>query len=388
MAFGQSHDNIMEILEGGLNNIPGVKTAGVKEGKYGVALIVFDKVCKAEGVYTRNKMMAAPLQVTKGKVKGGIRAIVANSGNANCSTGRRGFKDARWMCKKAAAEIGVGEKNVVVASTGIIGRYLDLDIIEDRIEEAAKRLGKNSLDAAQAIMTTDKKAKQLCMDFGEFKIAGIAKGSGMVHPNMATMLCFIATDAIFRRGDLKDAVKDSFNMMSIDNDMSTNDMVLLVSTGEKRAKDFRKALTLFCQEMVQIMVADGEGVTKMMEIKVTGAKTVRDARKAARAIADSYLVKTSVFGNNPNWGRVAAAVGYSGADIAEEKMRIWYKIGGKKTLLYDGSVKKVDKGALGREMKKHDEIGIIVNLKLGSGEAKAWAGDLSYEYIRINAEYN
>jgi len=378
----------MKIIEGGLNNIAGVKTAGFKEGRYGVSLIAFDKVCKAEGVFTTNKICAAPVKVTKSKLKNGVQAIVANSGNANCSTGEKGIEDAEAMCRKTADVLGINEKNVVVASTGIIGRYMEMDIVNQRIEQVAKKLGKGSLDAAKAIMTTDKRPKELCMDFDGFRIAGISKGSGMIHPNMATMIGLIVTDAEFKGGDLKKAVDSSFNMMGVDNDMSTNDTVLLVSTGAKKADNFLDALTQFCQEMTKMMIADGEGVTKVVEIEVSGAKSVADARKAARAIADSYLVKTAVFGNNPNWGRVAAAAGYSGAELDESKMKIWYEVNGKKTLLFYGFAKEFDKPALGEEMKKVKDVRIIVDLGLGNSSAKAWSGDLSCDYVKINAEYN
>jgi len=377
----------MKFLQGGLDNL-GVESGGFKEGKYGVALIKFPKVCKAEAVYTTNKMIAPPLKVTKAKIKNGVQAIVANSGNANCSTGERGIKDAEWMCAKTAKELGVKEKNVIVASTGIIGKYVDKDVLAQRIERVSKQMGKNCGDAARAIMTTDTKPKELCIDFGGFKIAGIAKGAGMIHPNMATMICFMATDAAFKSGELKKAADESFNLMSVDNDMSTNDIVVLVSTGEKKAANFLGALTTFCQEMAKLMVADGEGVTKVIKIEVKGAKNAADAKKAARAIADSYLVKCAVFGNNPNWGRVAAAAGYSGSALVEEKMKIWYEVAGKKTLLYDGFAKEFDKAALGREMQGVKEVGIIVDLGLGKGAAKAWTGDLSYDYVKINAEYN
>ncbi len=377
----------MKKLEGGFDNL-GIRTAGLKDGKYGLAMIVFDKVCKADGVYTTNKMCAAPVKVTRGRIKNGVQAIVANSGNANCSTGERGLEDAEAMCAEAAKRLGIDGKNVVVSSTGIIGRYIDIELVRRLIGEAAKRLGKNCGDAARAIMTTDTKPKELCMDFGSFKIAGISKGAGMIHPNMATMLCFIATDAAFGDGDLKAAADASFNMMSIDNDMSTNDTVLLVSTEGKKISGFREALTEFCQEMARMMVADGEGVTKVIEIEVRGAKSTSDARKAARAIADSCLTKTAVFGNNPNWGRVAAAAGYSGAELDERKMKIWYEVAGKRTLLYDGFAKEFDKPALGDEMKKAKGIGIIVDLGLGGGSAKAWSGDFSFDYVKINAEYN
>jgi glutamate N-acetyltransferase/amino-acid N-acetyltransferase len=341
-------------------------------------------------VFTKNKIVAAPVKITRDRLKNDVQAIVINSGNANCSTGEQGMRDAEGIAWKLSEELHLDEKNVAVASTGIIGKYMDTTLVKKQVDECIKIMGQNSMEAAKAIMTTDTLPKNLCIDFGDFKIAGIAKGSGMIHPDMATMLCFIVTDANFEKGELKKAVDKSFNMMSVDNDMSTNDSVLLVSTGEKSVgkKNFQESLTAFCHEVAGMLIADGEGVTKLVEIEVGGAKTVHGARKAARAIADSYLVKSSVFGNNPNWGRVAAAVGYSGADMVEEKMRIWYQIGEKKTLLFDGFAQEFDKGALGREMQTVDKIRVIVDLGMGKESARAWSGDLSYNYVKINAEYN
>ncbi len=377
----------MKILEGGLDNL-NVKTAGIRNGKNGLALIVFDQVCKAEGVFTTNRMSAAPVQITRERIKNGIQAIVATSGNANCATGEQGLRDAESIAWKAAEELGIDEKNVAIASTGIIGEYLDTSLIKKQIEEGVKSLGKNSSKAAQAIMTTDTRPKELCMDFGRFKIAGIAKGSGMIHPHMATMLCFIVTDAEFEGGVLRKAVDETLNMVSVDNDMSTNDTVLLVSVGDKRVDGFAEALRIFLEEIAGMLIADGEGVNKLVEIRVVGAKNKGEARAAAHAIADSMLVKTSVFGNNANWGRVAAAVGYSGAEIDMERMKIWYGIGGKKILLYNGAAMEVDKEGIEDLMKKNDKIEIVVDLGLGDGEARAWSGDLSYEYVKINASYS
>ena len=376
----------MKNLEGGLNNL-GVKTAGIKEGKNGLALLVFDKACEAEGIYTTNRMVAAPVKLTRKRIGNGVQAIVVNSGNANCSTGEQGLRDAEGIAWKVGEELKIDENNVMVASTGLIGKYMDTTLVKDQVERASKMMGENSGDAARAIMTTDTKPKELCIDFGEFKIAGIAKGAGMIHPNMATMLCFIVTDAGFEKGDLKGAADESFSMMSVDNDMSTNDMVLLVSTGKKAAHNFQESLTIFCQEMAGMIIADGEGVTTLVEIDVSGAKNKGDAKLVARAIADSCLVKTSVFGNNPNWGRVAAAVGYSGAEMEEERMKISYEVNGQNYLLFNGFAQDFDKQALGEEMEKMEKIKIIVDLGLGQGSAKAWSGDMSYDYIKINAEY-
>jgi glutamate N-acetyltransferase/amino-acid N-acetyltransferase len=379
----------MKRLPGGLDNL-NVRTAGLKDGKYGLALVVFDKVCPIRGVFTTNKMKAAPLLVTKKKLKNGIQAIVINSGSANCATGEKGLQDAEAMCRIVSGELGISAKNVAVASTGIIGRFLDMGLIGKQIKQAAGSLNRSaggSLNVAKAIMTTDTAPKELAMDFGGFKIAGIAKGAGMIHPNMATMLCFIVTDASLDGIDLKDAVDKSFNMISVDNDTSTNDTVLLVSTGNKKGT-VNQALTIFCQEMAKMLVSDGEGVTKLVEIEVVNAKNEEDAKKAARTIATSNLLKTAVFGNNPNWGRVAAALGYSGADVDYEKLKIFYEIKGEKTKLYDGKTIDFDYKKLSDKLEGTDELRIIVDLGIGKGKALAWSGDMSYDYIKINAGYS
>jgi len=385
----------MKLLSGGLSNIEGIRLAGVKEGKKGLALVVFDKAYPAAGVFTTNKLKAAPVQLTQGKLKEGnsIQAAVLNSGNANCATGWRGMKDAKSMCGIVSNELELNPSNVAVGSTGIIGKFMDMTLIKNQIMEAAQKLGSTKSDndsAAEAIMTTDTKPKSLCMDFGDFRIAGIAKGAGMILPNMATMLCVIATDAkLDGIGDaLRKSVADSFNMISIDNDMSTNDMVLLVSTGKAgKSKNFLPALTEFCQEMAKMMVRDGEGVTKLVEIQVKGAKNEEDARRIAKHISTSSLVKTAMFGNNPNWGRVAAATGSSGAEVDFEKLKIWFDIGGEKTLLYKGGAQEFDFKGTAKKLETSQEVKIIVDCGLGTGNALSWSGDMSYEYVKINAEY-
>ena len=385
----------MKIMEGGLSTISGAKFYGVKEGNKGLALIVMGKECTAAGVFTKNNLKAAPVLVSQEKVKYKIRVIVANSGNANCATGQKGIGDARKMCQMAGEKTRIDEKAVAVASTGIIGKFLNLDLTENQMVECAKNLtntSEASKKTAEAIMTTDTELKELALESGDFKIAGIAKGAGMLYPNLATMLCFIITDADLSRDELQrsleKAVDNSFNMISVDNDMSTNDMVILLSTNEKKSTGFEEALTLFCQEMAKKMVKDGEGVTKMVEIIVDGAKNDQEAGKVARHISTSALVKTAIFGNNPNWGRVAASVGSSSVDFDVEKMKIIYEMDGKKILLFDGSATEFDFKGTKKMLENVSEFKILVDLGVGNGKAVAWTGDFSFEYVKINAEYN
>jgi glutamate N-acetyltransferase / amino-acid N-acetyltransferase len=376
----------MKILKGGLSNIEGITFSGTKDGKYGLMMAVFDKPLDAAITVTNNKLKAAPIIVTKDKKK--LQGFVANSGNANCATAERGVKDAKKMCSLLADKYGLDENQVAVASTGIIGRYLDMGIISNQISSLSlDSSADSSKKAAEAIMTTDTVAKELCIDFGGFKIAGIAKGAGMICPNMATMICFMVTDAD-AEPELKEAVNGSFNMISIDNDMSTNDIALLVTTRKNKVEqsEFNQAITLFCQEMAKLMVADGEGVSKLIEFEVT-AQCESDARAVARHLSQSELIKTAMFGNNPNWGRIGASVGASAEHFDEKKMKISFLINGKKFLLYDGSPREFDFKEASNALKTAKEIGVFVDIG-GDSKARSWSGDLSYEYVKINAEYN
>jgi len=391
----------MEFISGGLSNIKGIRFGSTKEGKHGLVLIASDSICNSVGVFTTNKSAAVPVILTRDRLKGGIQAIVANSGNANACTGEQGYENALKTSSAVAAELGIESKNVAIASTGIIGKQLDIDLITSQIKRVAGRLDNNkkaSMDAAKAIMTTDTVPKEICYRFkledGTIAhIAGIEKGSGMISPNMATMLCFLYTDAPierkFMQKCLNESVENSFNMISVDNDMSTNDSVLLLSTnkGELRSQNFREALNLVCKELAKKIVMDGEGATKFIEIKVMNARREEEARRIAKMIAASMLVKTAMFGNNPNWGRIASAVGSAGVEFDLDKLKIGFEIKGKKIPLFNGEPLEFDFKALAEKLKGVKEIKILVDLSMGKEDAVAWSSDLSYDYVKINAEY-
>lgn len=396
----------MKIIEGGICAVNTLMASGARKGKYGLSIIL-NKGSNAAAVFTSNKVRAAPVILTEEAVKDGkISAIVANSGNANCFTGQEGMKDAKEMAKKVARSLNIEPKDVAVASTGIIGRKLPMDIINDLIEESIEGLENSPLaskSAAEAIMTTDTYPKEISVQTElkngtVIKIGGITKGSGMIAPNMGTMLCFIATDAMASPEELQNALKiavdKSFNMVVVDGDESTNDTVLLMAGKGSGQIDenFQEALNFICTELAKMMVKDGEGATKYMEITVNGAARFEDAKDAARAIAGSTLVKTALFGADPNWGRIVAAVGYSGAEIDENIIDVTFESD-------NNSVEIVRKGSIiasegteeleaAEKIMKNDEIKIIVDLNLGKYSATAYGCDLTYDYVKINSEYS
>jgi glutamate N-acetyltransferase/amino-acid N-acetyltransferase len=325
--------------------------------------------------------------------KGEVQAVIANSGNANaCVAG--GLEDAKKMCEIAAKKLGISPEKVAVASTGIIGRKIDLAVIEKLADKASKGLSSSpegSTNAARAIMTTDTKEKQLSFEYKGVDIGGICKGAGMIAPNMATMLCFITTNADLGSADLHDCLKksadDTFNMLVIDNDMSTNDMVLLLSSGTVKCgkDDFQFLLSHLSRELAKMMAADGEGATKFVEVEVTGAKDKETARKAVKAIISSSLVKTAMHGENPNWGRIAAAMG-SVIEYDFEKIDLYFSSGKEKAAVVEkGEMKDL---ASARKVLKNAKIKVSVNLNSGKESAVGWGCDMTSGYIKINAEYN
>lgn len=378
----------------------GAAAAGVKDGvpdRADVALIVSDRPCVAAGVFTTNKVIAAPCVLTRRHVESGaIRAIVVNAGNANACTGDRGERDALAMAEAAAAVIGARAREVAVASTGVIGVPLPVERIVTALR--AVRLDAAWEDAARAIMTTDTRPKLAAraarLAQGTVHVGGIAKGAGMIHPDMATLLAFVMTDAQIDRSSadelLRGAVRDSFNAISVDGDTSTNDMVLLLANGasgvevgrDDRAA-FKEALDGVCADLARAVVADGEGATKVFEVHVIGAASADDARRAARTITSSDLVKTAIHGADPNWGRILAAAGRSGAQLDQRRASVRIA----DVIVFDrGTPRAFDGGAL-RRILERPTIEIEVDLGLGSGSARAWGSDLSAEYVRINAEY-
>lgn len=399
------------IVKGGVCSAKGFRAAGVGaaikyEGRNDIALIVADAPCAAAAVFTTNRVAAAPVLYDREIVKGGrVQAILANSGCANACTGEAGLKDAKLSALVTAGELGIDPQHVLVASTGVIGRRLPMERLLDGMRQAAGRLGRTAehgLAAEKAVMTTDTKPKQACatvtIDGRKVTVGGMSKGSGMIEPNMATMLGFITTDAAISPAMLKRAlslaIAKSFNRLVVDGDESTNDSVFLLASGcagnapivrgGEDFESFRSALEAVCISLAKQMATDGEGATKFVTVTVRGAKSEKDAARAARAVAKSPLAKTSWFGRDPNWGRVLAAVGYSGADVVDTKAEVFYD----KVWAYRfgkiADAAQLEK--LAKVMKK-DAFEVVVDLHLGTGESSVYTCDFSLDYVHINADY-
>lgn len=379
------------IKDAQVTSTPGFKAGGIASGvknkeKLDLGVLISDVPATTAAVYTTNSVKAAPLKVCVQHLKDGVaQAIVVNSGNANCFTGKMGYSLAQNTAQFAGELLGIKKEDVLVASTGIIGQILPYDKIAAALPELAKSLSPENAAGksfAEATLTTDKypKSSGVEVEIGSktVTIVGCAKGSGMLAPNMATMLSFITTDCDIEHSLLQEAllksVNNSFNMITVDGCMSTNDMVVVMANGkadnpkikknDENYQLFADALSNVCLELAKKLVRDGEGVTKFVEIAITGAESEEDAKRAAFAVANSYLVKTAVFGENPNWGRVAQALGTIGLNITEDTLKINF------TSL------------------KEDTVTIHADLGLGDKSATVYTSDLSYEYVRINAEYN
>lgn len=389
----------------------GFRLAGVHCGVKGnpekrdLVLVVSEAAAVAAGVYTQNLVYAAPVTLSRQRTPSDrIRAVVVNSGNANACTGDRGFEDARRMAELAAAACGAEEDQALVLSTGIIGVYLPMDKIARGIEAAAVQLGSDEdalLSAARGMMTTDTVPKlagrTLSLRGGEIQITGLAKGAAMIGPHMATMLGLVLTDAALKpemaQSELRAAVDASFNSISVDGHMSTNDTVLLLANGAAdRAPlagddlvQFRRALGEVCVELAKAIPADGEGATHLVTIEVTGCSTTKAARQIAKTIAESALVKTAVAGADPNWGRIVSAAGYAGVpfDPAGVSLRV------NGFLLYQaGTPAEFDAKAASHSIRENRDT--LVQLELSEGEAavRFWTTDLTAEYVRLNADYH
>ncbi|MBC7104773.1 MAG: bifunctional glutamate N-acetyltransferase/amino-acid acetyltransferase ArgJ, partial [Firmicutes bacterium] len=370
----------------------GVK-AGIKKHKKDLALIYSECSAAVAGTFTTNRVKAAPLLVTMSRVASGTaRAVVANSGNANACTGREGYRDALLMAREAARAMNVPEEQVLVASTGLIGERLPLERIVAALPEAVRRLSREGHgDAAEAIMTTDTVPKEaaVAVEIGgrRVTVGGMAKGAGMIHPRMATMLAFLTTDAALTPealgAALRRAVDETFNMITVDGDTSTNDMVLLLANG--RAENplivregpelaaFTAGLVAVCGKLARAIARDGEGATRLIEVEVRGAASVDDARAVARAVAGSSLVKAAVHGGDANWGRIMCAAGYSGAEFDPECVDIFL---GCERVVCDGRGVPHD-GERVREALLAPTVRIVLDLKAGEGKATAWGCDLS-----------
>lgn len=399
-------------LDGGFSVIKNLKVSGAREGKYGVAIIVSPN-SNASAVFTSNKVVAAPVIYTKKVIKDGkLSAIFVNSGNANCFTGEQGLKDCETLAELVSKDLKISKDEIAVSSTGVIGRQMPIDIISKVAYEAISKLGnspENSLAAAKAIMTTDTFPKECVVEVtlksGEkVKIAGITKGSGMIAPNMGTMLSFIVTDAVMPAGEINNALKQaagiSFNMIVVDGDESTNDTCLMMANGEsgvevvnngKLDSNFQEALNYLCIDLAKKMARDGEGATKFIEANVCGAKDIEDAKLAAKSIISSSLFKSAVFGGDPNWGRIVSAIGYSGCDLNPDIVTIAIASDEDEVdLVRNGEILAFeDTPYLERAEKimQTKNITVNVDLDLGDGEATAWGCDLTYDYVKINAEY-
>ncbi|GAB5046919.1 bifunctional glutamate N-acetyltransferase/amino-acid acetyltransferase ArgJ [Thermodesulfovibrio sp. TK110] len=378
-----------------------VAKAGIKyPDRYDIALIYSKKPAHVAGVFTTNQIKAAPVKICMKRIRSGqAQALILNSGNANACTGQRGIEDALKITDYLADKLNINKEHVLPLSTGVIGLPLPVEKIIKAVDELVSSLGNaQPLQVAEAIMTTDTFPKLTYRQIGQdtaVTILGICKGAGMISPNMATMLCSILTDAKIdsdlMKEILRDAVAQSFNSITVDGDMSTNDTVLMLANGESNMKierktalwkQFKDALTDLCIELSRMIVKDGEGATKFITINVKGAKTAQDAKRVARAVANSLLVKTAFYGCDPNWGRVIAAVGYSGVSLKEEKVEIY--ING--ICLFDRGSPTMRQEEL-KEFLKQREIEILINLNLGTAKATIFTTDLSEEYVRINSAY-
>jgi glutamate N-acetyltransferase/amino-acid N-acetyltransferase len=413
---------MFKIIDGGITAPQGFKATGVNCGvkklRKDLALIVSDVPAVAAGTFTSNQVKAAPVLLDIERIVSGKgQAIVANSGNANACTGKQGIADAKKMAATVAKSLKIKPDLVYVSSTGVIGQRLPIDKMLKGIEHAAKQLSpQGGHDAAHAIMTTDRIAKEVALEFEidgkACRMAGICKGAGMINPHMvgphATMLCYITTDAAIEakvlQSVLEDSVDRSFNHVTIDSDQSTNDTVIVLANGvagnkkitaasRKDLATFKEALQFICTSLAKLIAKDGEGATKLVEIIVEGAKTNSDALAAAKAVANSPLVKTAIFGTDANWGRILCAVGYCGIKLDPEKVDI--SIGGRKndtedfeglTLVKKGKGSGYDE-AEAKEVLKHPEILIHINLNAGKASSYYWTCDFTLDYVKINASY-
>ena len=401
----------MKQIDGGITAVSGIRAAGVHAGikkaaeTKDVALIVTDAPATAAGVFTKNSVTAAPVFVCREHLTDGrAQAVIVNSGNANACTGEVGMANAQRMAAATAEQLGIDADLVLVSSTGVIGQQLPMDKIENGIQAAASALStEGGADAAEAIMTTDTYPKSVAVEIEihvdvSVRIGGIAKGSGMIAPNMATMLSYLTTDAKINAEVLQVAlnrvVDDTYNLLTVDTDRSTNDTVLILATGRAGNAEivtadgdnyeaFCEGLLFVCTELVKMLARDGEGATKLVEVVVKHARNRDDAEKAARAVAESPLVKTAVFANDANWGRIMMAIGKSGAAFDPYQVDVWLA---DYQLVKDG----MDAGYNEDEataLFAQDPVRITIDIRAGDAAVTMWTCDYSYDYIRINADY-
>ena len=400
----------MEYIKGGVCAPKGFVASGIccgirKTGKNDLALIVSQKKAATAGVYTKNLVKGAPIIVTQKNIANGYaRAIIANSGNAN-TCNDNGIAIAEGMCELVELYTGVHAHDVVVASTGVIGQKLSLDPIKLGMPNLVCGLGNNSDEAAKAIMTTDTVKKEVALQFEvagkTAKIGAIAKGSGMIHPDMATMLVFVTTDAAITQQMLQKAlnacIQDTFNMISVDRDTSTNDTMIVMANGMAENAEitaegedfeaFKAALYEICLYLSRCIAKDGEGATKLLECKVTGAKSVEDARLIAKSVICSPLLKCAMFGSDANWGRVLCAIGYAGANVDIEKVSVGFKSEAGEIYVCENGRGIEFSEEKAKEVLSCSEIIIDVALSDGEAAATAFGCDLTYDYVKINGDY-
>ena len=402
----------MKLISGGVCAAKGYKANGIHCGirknhsKKDLALIVSDVPASAAAVYTTNLVKGAPLTVTKNNIADGIaQAVICNSGNAN-TCNYNGIEIAEEMCGLVSEHTGICARNVVVASTGVIGQVLDITPIANGMEELAAGLSyEGSENAAMAIMTTDTVKKEVAVEFtvgGKIcRMGGIAKGSGMIHPNMATMLVFITTDCAISSEMLRKAlshdITNTFNMLSIDGDTSTNDMVTVLANGLAGNEEitaegedftaFMEALNTITVQLCRMVAGDGEGATKLLECIATGADTQEAAKIAAKSVICSSLLKAAMFGADANWGRVLCAIGYSGADVDVSKIGVTFRSAKGEVCVCQNGAGIPFSEEIAKEVLLEKEIEILITLGDGPYGATAWGCDLTYDYVKINGDY-
>ncbi|MCL2070475.1 MAG: bifunctional glutamate N-acetyltransferase/amino-acid acetyltransferase ArgJ [Treponema sp.] len=405
----------MKEINGGVCAPKGFRAGGIFCGikpssqKRDLALIYSEKLCNAAAVFTKNRVKAASVQLTQKHISAGLlRAIIANSGNANACTGDAGHAAARKMAELAADLFAISPGHVAVASTGVIGVPLPIAAIESGIEALGNSLqGDEAGHAAalEAIMTTDTRKKECSLEIEldgvPVRLGGMVKGSGMIHPDMATMLCFITTDAAVSKqaldAGLRRAVGCSFNRLSVDGDTSTNDTVIIMANGQAgnviieegtpAFELFSQALEKLCVDLARKTARDGEGATKLLTASVSGAKDEETAEKLAKAVVSSSLVKAACFGADANWGRVLCAMGYSGADFEPGEVDVFFAAGGKEVQVCQGGVSLAFSEDEAKSLLSQEEITIRIKAGSSSGSAEAWGCDLTYDYVKINGDY-
>jgi len=399
----------MEWLEGGITAVPGILASGIHggikaNGKRDLALIYSSVPARATAVFTSNQVKGAPVLVSIEHIQGGIaQAILASSGSANVCTGEQGIRDAREMAAIVADLLGIPARHVLVASTGVIGQPLPMDRVRAALPELVKALSpQGGRNAAEGILTTDTVPKEVALRIEvagrPATIGGIAKGAGMIEPHLATMFCFLATDVAISRealhAVLERAVDRSFNRISVEGDQSTSDTAAILANGlaentllergSRGLRAFARGVEAVAVRLAHMLVKDAEGATKLVEVRVRGAKSRREARVAARSVANSLLVKTALNGQDPNWGRIMMALGKSTATVVPDKVSIWLA---EEALVAGGQLRPGARLDRIREIMARPEFTIQIDLGLGAGQDHVWTCDLSEEYVRINAKY-